>query len=181
MNIGYPFDSDTLGDLRPINDVVFSLGSNLGDRVEMLQAGVTCLARTPDLTNVMVSPVYRTEPVGTVAQPDFYNLAVIAMSTLDPMILLRRAQAIERAYGRVPDPSHGPRPLDIDLIKVGRRTSATDELRLPHPRAAERAFVLIPWLDLDPNALLLDQRVADLARSLDTSGITELPDIEITV
>jgi 2-amino-4-hydroxy-6-hydroxymethyldihydropteridine diphosphokinase len=181
MNNGYPLDCDTLGDLRPLNDVVWSLGSNLGESVELLQAGIDRLAQTPNLDIVAVSPVYRTQPVDAPPQPDFFNLVVTASSTLEPMMLLERAQTIERAYGRIPDPRHGPRPLDIDLIKVGRRTSDTAALRLPHPRARERAFVLIPWLDIDPDAQLLDERIADLACQLDLTGITKLPDIQIIV
>ncbi|MCL1840528.1 MAG: 2-amino-4-hydroxy-6-hydroxymethyldihydropteridine diphosphokinase [Propionibacteriaceae bacterium] len=179
MNNSYLVDWDTLGGTHPLNDVVFSLGSNLGDSAELLQAGVDRLAETPNVTIVAVSPVYQTTPVDAPAQPDFLNIVVLARSPLEPLTLLERSQAIERAYGRVPDPNHGPRPLDIDLVKVGRRTSDTVQLHLPHPRARHRAFVLIPWLDIEPDATLLDEDVADLARGLDLSGITQLPDIKI--
>jgi 2-amino-4-hydroxy-6-hydroxymethyldihydropteridine diphosphokinase len=179
--INQPMDADTLGNMLPLNDVVFSLGSNVGDSLEYLQAGVDRLAETPNLTIVAVSPIYRTVPVDAPPQPDFLNVVVLAESTLEPMTLLDRAQAIERAYGRVADPQHGPRTLDIDLIKVGRRTSQTQRLQLPHPRVTGRAFVLAPWLDIEPNATLLDERVADLLRPLDLSGITQLPDIKIIV
>lgn len=176
--INQPIDADTLGE-APLNDVVFSLGSNVGDSAEYLQDGVDRLAETPNLTVVAVSPVYRTTPVDAPPQPDFLNVVVLARSTLEPVMLLERTQAIEQAYGRVHDPLHGPRTLDIDLIKVGRRTSHTQQLQLPHPRATGRAFVLAPWLDIEPDATLLDQRVADLLRGLDLSGITQLVDIKI--
>ena len=176
MNAGYPIDSDTLGNLRPIYDVVLSLGSNEGDSLATLQEAVDRLVETPNLTIVAVSPIYRTTPVDAPPQPDFYNLVVLADSTLEPLVLLERAQAIEEAYGRRHDIYHGPRTLDIDLIKVGTRTSDTEVLRLPHPAAATRAFVLVPWLDIEPNAKLPQGRVVDLVRNLDLSGLTRLDD-----
>ncbi|MCL2315585.1 MAG: 2-amino-4-hydroxy-6-hydroxymethyldihydropteridine diphosphokinase [Actinomycetia bacterium] len=181
MNTGYPIDSDTLGNLRPQSDVVFSIGSNQGDSLQLLQDAVDRLAETPNLTIVAVSPVYRTVPVDAPAQPDFYNLVVLAETTLEPMTLLQRALAIEEAYGRVRTIPHGPRTLDIDLVKVGRRTSDTPELRLPHPEASRRAFVLAPWLDVEPDAQLPQGRVADILRGIDTSGLTLLPDVRISL
>ena len=181
MNAGYPIDSDTLGNLRPIYDVVLSLGSNEGDSLATLQGAVDCLADTPNLAIVAVSGVYRTTPVDAPPQADFYNLVVLADSTLEPLVLLERAQAIEEAYGRRRDIYHGPRTLDIDLIKVGRRTCDTAVLRLPHPGAATRAFVLIPWLDIEPKAELPQGRVADLVRDLDRSGIARMDDMVITL
>jgi len=178
MNSGNPSRRRDEG--QTSRDVVFSLGSNLGDCVEMLRTGVTSIARTSHLSIVSVSPAYRTVPVDAPPQPDFFNLIVLARSPLTPTAILERTQAIERACGRVPDPDHGARPLDIDLIKVGDLTSDTEHLRLPHPRAAGRAFVLIPWLDIQPDAELLGRKVADLAAGLDLSGIAKQFDIEIT-
>lgn len=181
MSEAFPIDVDTLGNLKPLNQVVFGLGSNQGDSVEILQAAVDRLAETPNLILVDVSPVYLTVPVGNVDQPDFYNLVVIADSTLEPVTLLERASAIEQAYGRYRDPDNagGPRTLDIDLIMVGQRTSDTDRLKLPHPRAHERAFVLVPWLDIDPRASLPEGRVDDLIATMDTSGVRRLDDVRI--
>lgn len=181
MTDAFPVDVDTLGNLRPLNQVVFSLGSNLGDSVEILQGAVNRLAETPNLILVDVSPLYLTKPVDYLNQPDFYNLVVIADSTLEPKTLLERCQAIEQAYERKRDPNNpaGPRSLDIDLIMVGKRTSDTAELRLPHPRAHERAFVLVPWLDIEPRAALPQGRVDDLVATMDTSGVTKLADVQI--
>ncbi len=181
MSDAFPIDVDTLGNLKPLNQVVFSLGSNEGDSLEILQAAVDRLAETPNLILVDVSPVYRTKPVGNTDQPDFLNLVVIADSTLEPSTLLERGQAIESAYGRYRDPDNpgGPRTLDIDLIMVGKRTSQTDDLTLPHPRAHERAFVLVPWLDIEPRATLPQGRVDDLVATMDTSGVEQLTDVEI--
>lgn len=182
MSEAFPIDVDTLGNLKPLNQVVFSLGSNQGDSLEILQGAVDRLADTPNLIVVDVSPVYLTVPVGEVEQPDFYNLVVIADSTLEPNTLLERCQAIESAYGRYRDPDvpGGPRTLDIDLILVGKRTAESDELTLPHPRAHERAFVLAPWLDIEPRASLPQGRVDDLVATMDTSGVRKLDDVQIT-
>lgn len=169
-------DSDTLGDLRPLNRVVFSLGSNQGDSIDILQGAVDMLAATPQLIVVDVAPVYLTVPVGNTNQPDFYNTVVLAESTLEPRDLLDRAHVIEQAYARRRDPNnpHGPRTLDVDLIVVGKRTSDTAELQLPHPRAHERAFVLVPWLDIEPRAELPQGPIADLVANMDVSGVQKL-------
>jgi len=85
-------------------------------------------------------------------QPQFLNLVVRADTTLASLVLLERAQAIENAYRRTRDVPGGPRTLDVDLIVVGERVKNTPVLTLPHPRAHERAFVLAPWLDIEPAA-----------------------------
>lgn len=165
-------DVDTLGNLRPISKVVFSLGSNVGDSLEILQAAVTQLAVTPDVIPVDVSSVYLTDPVSEVAQPDFYNLVLVCETTLEPATLLDRCNALEEAFGRVREVENGPRTLDIDLIMVGKRTQDTPELTLPHPRAHERGFVLVPWLEADPLGELPGRgKVADLVKNVDTSGV----------
>lgn len=181
MTDAFPIDVDTLGNLKPLNQVVFSLGSNQGESVEILQAAVDRLAETPNLILVDVSSLYLTTPIGNTDQPDFYNLVVIADSTLEPATLLERGQAIEQAYGRYRDPGNpgGPRTLDIDLIVVGKRISETPELTLPHPRAYERSFVLVPWLEIEPRATLPQGRVDDLVATMDTSGVRRLTDVQI--
>lgn len=172
MTGGLMVDIDTLGDMKPLNQVVFSIGSNQGDRLEYLQNAVDRIAETPNLILVDISKVYETKPVGPVAdQPDFLNIVVIADSTLEPLTLLERVQAIENAYGRERTVSGGPRTLDIDLITVGRRTSDTAELSLPHPRAHERAFVLVPWLEIEPKAVLPEGEIRELVKSIDVSGV----------
>ncbi len=130
--------------------VVLSLGSNLGDRLGHLQAAVDALR--PDV--VAVSPVYETAPVGPVAQGDYLNVVVIARDGGDAAAWLDRAQALEAAAGRVRVQRWGPRTLDVDLVVVGGVISDDPDLTLPHPRAHERAFVLVPWLDIEPDALL---------------------------
>lgn len=175
----FGLDVDTLGNLRPIAKVVFSLGSNLGESEQLLQDAVDAIAETPDVIIVDVSPVYRTKPIGDfLEQPDFLNMVVVAESTLEPLTLLDRATAIENAYGRVRDRRDGPRTLDIDIIMVGRRVSE-EGIVLPHPRAHERAFVLVPWYDIDPQAELAGHGpIAALVRNLDLSKVA-LTDIQV--
>lgn len=172
-------DVDTLGNLKPISKVVFSLGSNQGNSVDLLQSAVTALADTPDLIPVDLSSVYVTKPVGAVIeQPDFLNMVLVAETVIEPAILLERAHAIEAGLGRTRDVVGGPRTLDIDLIMVGKRTVDTDDMTLPHPRAHERAFVLVPWLEVDPDAELAGHgKIADLVAGLDVSGVVKSDEV----
>jgi 2-amino-4-hydroxy-6-hydroxymethyldihydropteridine diphosphokinase len=131
---------------------VLSLGSNLGDRLAHLRAGVAVLEP------VAVSPVYETVPWGGVEQHDFLNVVVLCDYDADEA--WRRAVRAEEQEGRVRDVRWGPRTLDVDVVVADGSDPA---LELPHPRAHERAFVLVPWLDLDPDAVLPGHgRVADL-------------------
>lgn len=176
----FEIDVDTLGNLRPISKVVLSLGSNQGESAAILAEAVEYLAETPDLILVDVSPVYQTKPVGGPDQPDYLNLVVVAESTLEPLTLLDRARAIEENFGRERLITDGPRTLDIDIIMVGKRGSE-DDLILPHPAAHERAFVLVPWLDIDPAAELPGHGpISELVQDIDISGVQRRDDIVIT-
>jgi 2-amino-4-hydroxy-6-hydroxymethyldihydropteridine diphosphokinase len=162
-------DADTLtGEMRPIRRAVIALGSNLGERIDNLQGAVRALADTPDVWLTGVSPVYETEPVDS---PDdagpYLNAIVLADTTLAANRLMDRALAIEDAFDRERSELHNaPRTLDVDLIVVGDRRSDEDHLRLPHPRAAERAFVLVPWLAADPAGTLAGIELATLIEAL---------------
>jgi 2-amino-4-hydroxy-6-hydroxymethyldihydropteridine diphosphokinase len=137
---------------------VLSLGSNLGDRAANLRGAVDGLGAAV----VAVSPVHETPPWGDPDQPNYLNAVVIVQASgVDAHGWLDRAQVLERAAGRVRDPDRrfGPRTLDVDVIAVwaddGEPVHSTDpDLTLPHPRAHLRAFVLQPWLELDPDAEL---------------------------
>jgi 2-amino-4-hydroxy-6-hydroxymethyldihydropteridine diphosphokinase len=138
-----------------VTSVVLSIGSNLGDRLARLQSVVDGLGESVRA----VSPVYETDPWGGVEQVAFLNAVVIADDpALDGRGWLRRAQELERAADRVRDERWGPRTLDVDLVMCsdgGREvTSDDEELTLPHPLAHRRAFVLLPWLAVDPAAVL---------------------------
>lgn len=172
-------DVDTLGNLKPISKVVFSLGSNQGNSVDILQSAVNALADTPDLIPVDLSSVYVTKPVGAVIeQPDFLNMVLVAETVIEPSILLERAHAIEAGLGRTRDVVGGPRTLDIDLVMYGHRTVATDDMTLPHPRAHERAFVLVPWLEIDPEGEIEGKgTVKELLAGLDTTGVVKSDEV----
>lgn len=173
-------DVDTLSGMAPLRVAVFSLGSNLGDRFEYLQGAVGALRATPGLKITGVSSVYETTPVGLVEQPDFLNIVVVAESTLPSMVMLERALAIEDAYSRVRVVPGGPRTVDVDLIAVGDRVLNGENLTLPHPRAHERAFVLAPWLEVEPEAELVGHgRVADLLAGLDATGVRRRDDLRV--
>jgi 2-amino-4-hydroxy-6-hydroxymethyldihydropteridine diphosphokinase len=130
------------------------LGSNLGDRHAHLQAAVAGLHEREGLRVVAASPVYETE-AHTLApdeeQPPFYNAVLAVHTTLPPRALLRVAQEQEAAAGRTRDRRWAPRPLDVDILTYGNAVHTTDALTLPHPRLADRRFVLRPWADVAPN------------------------------
>ncbi|KHL19307.1 2-amino-4-hydroxy-6-hydroxymethyldihydropteridine diphosphokinase [Mumia flava] len=178
-------DTDTMtGGMRPIRQAVVSVGSNLGERINNVQGAVAALADTPEVTVVSVSSVYETVPVG--APPgsrDFLNAVVLIDTTLTVHTLLDRCQAIEDAFGRErTEDQNAPRTLDVDLIVVGSRVASDDRLTLPHPRAHERAFVLVPWMELDLEGEIPGKGfVADLVQGLDTAGVKRREDLEILV
>ncbi|MGA8850378.1 MAG: 2-amino-4-hydroxy-6-hydroxymethyldihydropteridine diphosphokinase [Aeromicrobium sp.] len=178
----YELDADTMtGGMRPIRQAVLSIGSNLGDRLDKLQGGVSALEDTPEVTVVAISSVYETEPVGAPAgSKKFLNAVVLLDTTLTVHTLLDRALAIEDAFGRERGEASAPRTLDVDIIIVGDRVAEDEQLVLPHPRAHERGFVLVPWLEIDPEGEIPGQGfVADLIGNVDTSGVVKREDIEI--
>jgi 2-amino-4-hydroxy-6-hydroxymethyldihydropteridine diphosphokinase len=142
---------------------VLSLGSNLGDRLGALRAAVA--AFRPWL--VAVSPGYETPPWGPVPQQDYLNaVLVVADPEATPREWLARAHAAERAAGRTRDVRWGPRTLDVDVIAVDEIASDDPELTLPHPRAHERAFVLVPWAAVDAEATLAGKPITEWLAAL---------------
>ncbi|WP_336662465.1 2-amino-4-hydroxy-6-hydroxymethyldihydropteridine diphosphokinase [Leucobacter sp. USHLN154] len=155
--------------------VLFAFGANLGDRGETIRSAQRALAATPGIERFEASALRETIAL-TASGPDpdaprYVNGVATARTTLDPHALLDAMQAIETTHGRVRDIRWGDRTLDIDLVLFGGRVISDDRLQVPHPRAHERDFVLAPWLDLDPDAVLMGHgRVADLlARIGDTT------------
>lgn len=132
--------------------VVLALGSNLGDRLGILQGAVDTLFAPGPLRPVALSPVYETAPVGGPEQDDYLNAVAVADTLLTPEALLERVQEVERAFHRVREVRWGPRTLDVDVIAYDGLVRTDPALTLPHPRAHERAFVLRPWADIDPDA-----------------------------
>jgi len=134
---------------QPDHVVYLGLGSNLDDRDEHLRAGLRALS--PAVTIERVSSVYDTAPLLLTAQPRFRNIVCMGRTALAPDALLRLAKRIERAQGRAAGPRYGPRPLDIDILFYDSLILRTPELTLPHPGIAERAFVLLPLVEIAPD------------------------------
>ncbi|MGB9378758.1 MAG: 2-amino-4-hydroxy-6-hydroxymethyldihydropteridine diphosphokinase [Mycobacteriales bacterium] len=152
---------------------VLSVGSNLGDRLAYLQSAVDALR--PYL--VSVSAVYETAAFGTEPQAPYLNAVLLVQAEVDDFFWLERAREIEAGAGRRRERRWAPRTLDVDVITVDAQVSADPELTLPHPRAHERAFVLVPWLDVEPKAVLAEIAVADLVSGLDVSGVRRRDDL----
>jgi 2-amino-4-hydroxy-6-hydroxymethyldihydropteridine diphosphokinase len=152
---------------------VLALGSNLGERNDTLSGAVADLVDPPEVRLLAVSPVVQTKPVGGPAgQPDFLNMVMTVETTLSPEALLEHCHAVENRHLRVRGVRWGPRTLDVDIITYGDVTSDDPDLTLPHPRAAERAFVLYPWSLIDPAATLGGERISELAaRAADFADI----------
>lgn len=161
---------------------VIAIGSNLGNRLETLQGAIDALEDTPGVRVKAVSPVYETEPWGVPegSQPPYFNAVVVVKTTLPPSSLLERAHAVEEAFHRVRDERWGARTLDVDIVTYADVVSDDPVLALPHPRAHERAFVLAPWHDLDPEAQLPGHGpVADLLDAVTRAGVTPRADLEL--
>lgn len=152
---------------RPMRTVVLSLGGNLGDVATAMREAIVSLDSIPGTQVTGISPLYRSVPWGMdESAPDFLNAVVQLNTVVDPMALLEEIHLIEIAHGRSREVHWGSRPLDIDIIDFGGLTSANPELTLPHPRAWQRAFVLAPWLDLDPDARLSGEHGGSVASLL---------------
>ena len=152
---------------------VLSVGSNLGDRMGHLQGALDALAERVDV--IAISGIYETSPVGGPEQDDFLNAVIIVETTLAPHELLALCQQVEADRNRVREVRWGPRTLDVDIIAMDDTVLGDPSLTLPHPRAHERAFVCVPWLDVDADAALPQGRIADLG--LDPRGVNRRTDL----
>ncbi|ROR32878.1 2-amino-4-hydroxy-6-hydroxymethyldihydropteridine diphosphokinase [Inmirania thermothiophila] len=152
-----------------------ALGANLGDAAATLRAAVAALAALPGTRLLACSALYRTAPVGPPGQPDYLNAAALLATGLDPEGLLDALQAIERAHGRRRDGSRwGPRTLDLDLLTYGGLRYRSRRLEVPHPRIAERPFVLVPLAEIAPGLEIPGVgRVEALRRRGGEAGILE--------
>lgn len=131
--------------------VAFALGTNLGDRIAQLSYAISALQSQERISVTAVSSVFETEPVGGPEQDNYLNAVVTAESTLTARELLTICHQIENDRERTREVHWGPRTLDVDLLVVGDEVFTDPDLMVPHPRAHERAFVLIPWRTVDPN------------------------------
>jgi 2-amino-4-hydroxy-6-hydroxymethyldihydropteridine diphosphokinase len=140
---------------------VISLGANVGDPKANLDLAVALLHEATDV--IAVSNYLQTKPVGGPEQPDYLNAVAIVESDLPAKDLLALLNGIETAMGRTREIHWGPRVIDLDLIQYGGLLVQDEKLTLPHPRAHERRFVLAPWFEIEPEAILLTHgRISDL-------------------
>ena len=156
--------------------VYLALGSNLGDRLANLSRALQALS--PYAAVQRVSPVVETDPWGVLDQPDFLNQVAEAETDLPPLELLAGLKEIERTLGRQPGVRYGPRLIDLDILLYGELCAELPGLSLPHPRMAERAFVLVPLAALAPHALHppTGRTIAELLGAVDARGVrTYLP------
>jgi 2-amino-4-hydroxy-6-hydroxymethyldihydropteridine diphosphokinase len=154
-------------------DAVIAVGSNLGDRTATFMAAVRALAEADDIEVTAISTPIETvavRPTGEDADaPAYLNAVVLVRTTLAPRALLSRLHDIERAHGRVRGERWGDRTLDLDIIDYAGMQSSAADLTLPHPRAHERVFVLRPWAEVAPDAVLPGHgRIADLLAELES-------------
>lgn len=159
--------------------VVLSIGSNLGDRIAALQSVVDAMSVGFD--ELEVSRVFETPPWGYVDQPPFLNAAIRAQTQLSPAEVLSFAQACEGAAERVRNERWGPRTLDVDVILYDDLEQSNPELVLPHPRAHERAFVLVCMADIDPTMRIPGRgNVMSLLHHVDVAGIEPVGSLEVS-
>jgi 2-amino-4-hydroxy-6-hydroxymethyldihydropteridine diphosphokinase len=144
---------------------VVALGANIGNPSEQMDLAIAMLKEATDV--VAVSTYYTTKPVGGPEQPDYINAVCILESDLPALDLLSLLQGIEKSLGRERIERWGPRTIDLDLIQYGSLLSKAEELELPHPRAHERRFVLEPWHEIEPDAVLLTHgKISELLAQL---------------
>ena len=144
---------------------VIALGSNLDDPKANLDLATALLREATEV--IAISSYHSTKPIGFLDQPDFLNAVCIIESELPAIELLKLLHGIEKSMGRERNIKWGPRTIDLDLIQYGTLLSKADELQLPHPRAHERKFLLEPWLEIEPDAILLTHgKVSELLDKL---------------
>jgi 2-amino-4-hydroxy-6-hydroxymethyldihydropteridine diphosphokinase len=158
-------------------DALLGLGGNVGDVRDTLERAIGELCDGTDVRLIARSSDHSTPPWGVEDQPAFVNLCISAETRLPPHLLLARALAVERAFGRdrAQERRWGPRTLDIDILAYDDIALDAPDLTLPHPRLFERAFVLMPLAEIVPERMIAGRRVRDALATVDTTGIERLP------
>jgi 2-amino-4-hydroxy-6-hydroxymethyldihydropteridine diphosphokinase len=158
-------------------EALIGLGGNVGDVRATFDRAIAALCRGREVRLLARSADYRTPPWGVTDQPPFINACLRVATDLAPHALLRRAQAVERNFGRerVREQHWGPRALDIDLLAYDDLLLDDPDLTLPHPRLFERGFVLAPLAEIAPDRLIAGRTVRDALAQVDTTGIEKLP------
>jgi 2-amino-4-hydroxy-6-hydroxymethyldihydropteridine diphosphokinase len=161
-----------------VTSVVLGLGANIGDPQAALRGAVAALDDHPRISVTAVSHIYGTDPVGGPEQPRFCNAVALIETDLPGDQLLDVTQSIEHDWHRTREVRWGPRTLDIDIIAMGDAVSADPRLTLPHPRAHERAFVLVPWMEIQPDAALPGYgAIRDLLAGIDVAGVEQFDEL----
>ncbi len=154
-----------------MSEAVIALGSNMGNRIENLNAAVRAIAKLPDVRIINASSVYETEPVDCEEDDKYLNAAILVDANVSPAMLLGECLGIEAAMGRIRTKKNAPRIIDLDLILYDGFKTESFELTLPHPRVLERAFVMAPLLDLYPSGRAPGLFFAPHLRDVGTDGI----------
>ncbi len=159
---------------QPLPLVILGLGSNLGDRSASLRAALEALA--PAYQVACVSSVYETAPQLVIEQPYYHNLVCTGHTQLSPHDLLHFLKALEQRLGRTPTYRYGPREIDLDILLYGDQVMTTPDLTIPHPRMAERAFVLVPLAEIAPHLRhpVLGRSIHELAAAVADQGVKRL-------
>lgn len=168
-----PQNSNDAGQRRD-TDALLGLGSNVGDKAQNIARAIAMLQEAGDVRVVRTSRLYRTLPWGVTDQDWFVNACVAVATELAPRALLHRCLGVENAMGRVRERHWGPRLIDVDVLTYGDRAISEPDLIVPHPRMAERAFVLVPLQDVAPDFTLRGVHIADLIARLDANDVAPL-------
>lgn len=159
--------------LKTLSEAVIAIGTNLGNRIENINAAIRAIAKLPSVKIIKASRVYETEPVDCEDSEKYLNAAILVDAEISPQMLLGECLGIEAAMGRIRTKRNAPRIIDLDLILYDGFKSDSFELILPHPRMMERAFVLQPLADLYPSGRAPGIFFAPQLRDLGTDGITK--------
>ena len=156
-----------------MSEAVIALGTNMGNRIENINAAVRAIARLSGVKILKASAIYETEPVGCEEDEKYYNAALLVETSVSPAVLLGECLGIESAMGRFRTRKNEPRIIDLDLILYESFRSESYELTVPHPRILERAFVMAPLLDLYPSGRAPGLFFGPHLRDLGMDGVTK--------
>ena len=158
-------------------EVLIGLGGNIGDPLEAMRTALKALDAHPACKVIRVSSVWKTPPWGVTDQPDFLNACAAISTTLEPREFLELCLTIEKNLKRVRDLRWGPRSIDLDILFFGDRMISEEGLHVPHPRIADRPFVLVPLAEIAPDAKTARASIAQLATKADVSGMNRLDEV----
>lgn len=157
-----------------MREVGFGLGANLGDKAGHVREAAARLARSGLVESLELSSLWRTPPWGKTDQDWFVNACALVVTKLTPHELLKRCQAVENAMGRVREERWGPRIVDVDVLTYRGQTIDTPDLKVPHPYIEQRAFVVLPLLEIAPGEKVRGRTIREIAATLDAGGVTAL-------